>query len=93
VLQDVLELLPNHLNDFALVDNTIQGVSHFVRNGRVDQRKQLALSSRGIVENLLGDVNEADHYLSIFALSSFDFTFFHLVEFEFWNVFVVDSLH
>jgi hypothetical protein len=48
-----LKLLANHKNDFALVDNGVQWVSHLMGDSGVDEREELSLCLRGVVKDLL----------------------------------------
>lgn len=60
-LQQLSELLHDHVQYLAIVNDRVERIAHFVRYSRVDQRKQLTLSFTCVIENLLRDVNEADH--------------------------------
>ena len=93
VFEDVVELLADNLDDLALVDDTVERISHFVRDGRVDQREKLTLGPGGIVENFLRDVNEADHELFILTLGSLNLTLFNLKEFKLWDILIINTFH
>lgn len=54
-----LQRLDHDLLDFALIDDGIQGVSHFMRNGRIDETEQLSLRLGCIIENLLRNVDKS----------------------------------
>jgi hypothetical protein len=43
-LQYILHLSYHNLKYFALIDDSVQGVPHFMRNGRVDQSEKLSFS-------------------------------------------------
>ena len=57
-----LELLTNHENNFALVDNGIKWIPHLMRNCGVNQAQKLTFGFGGIVEDVLGNVYEAKHH-------------------------------
>ena len=93
VFQDVVELLADHLDDLALVDDAVKRVSHLVGDGRVNQREQLALGSGGVVEDFLRDVDEADHELFILTLGSLNLTLLNLKKLELRDVLIINTLH
>jgi hypothetical protein len=93
VLQNVVELLGDNLNDFALINDTIERISHFMGYGRVDKRKQFTLGSGRVIKDLLGDVYEANHKFSVFTLGGSNFTFFDLEKLKLGNILVIDAFH
>ena len=88
-----LKLLANHKNDFALVDNGVQWVSHLMGDSGVDERKEFSLCLGGVVEDLLRNVNEAKHNSILLAIISLDVALLDLDELEFWNVLLIYILH
>jgi hypothetical protein len=64
-----------------------------MRNCGVDQREKFTLGSGGIVEDLLRDIDEADHELLVFGCLSLDDRLLDLEKFELWDELVVDIFH
>ena len=62
-------------------------------DGGVDEREELSLSLRGVVEDLLGNVNEAEHNSVLLAIIRLDVTLLDLDEFELWNILFINILH
>jgi hypothetical protein len=94
ILQDMPQLLANHLQDLALINNGVEWISHLMRNGGVDQAEELPFSPRAIIKDLLWDVHKADHELHVLLLwVGFDLTFLDLKELELRDIFVIDALH
>ena len=102
-LQQRVELPADNLLDFAVVDNAVERVTHFVRDSRVNQCQQFTFGLRRVVENFLTDVNEADHiftdshlmHLSVFfhPLLDLDLTFVYLIELKRRHEVFFNSLH
>ena len=57
-----------------------------MRDCRVDKGKEFSFCLRGVVEDFLGDVNEAQHYSVNLTIISLDIAFLNLKELELWNV-------
>ena len=55
--------MANYFLDAAVVDDAVERVAHLVRNGRVDEGEHLTLRLRGVVQDLLTDIDEAYHAL------------------------------
>ena len=62
-------------------------------DGWVNQRQELPFCLSGIVEDLLGDVNEAKHYFIVFSVWALNEASFDLEEFELGDVLIVDIFH
>ena len=87
------KLLADDLDDFALVDDGVERVTHLVRNGGVNKTKQFTFSSGAIIEDFLRNIDKANHGLFVFSALDFDHTFLYLEEFELRDIFVVYAFH
>ena len=97
-LKDRGELGRNDLDDLTVVNDTVQRVSHLMGDGRVDKRQQLTFGLGRVVENLLRDIDEADHGfldLTLFRVLSatFKLALVYLEEFKRRNKLLIDVLH
>ena len=59
----------------------------------VDQREELSFCFRGVVEDLLRNVNEAKHNSVLLAIISLDVALLDLDKLEFWNVLFIYIFH
>ena len=91
--ENLVELLAHDTHDLALVDDAVEGVSHFMRDGGVDEAQELALCLGGVIQDLLGYVDEAEHHTVNITRIASDIALLHLDEFELWNIFFIDVLH
>ena len=46
------------LLNLTLINNGVQGIPHFVRYGRGNERRELLLDLRVVLQNFLGDFGE-----------------------------------
>ena len=60
---------------------------------RVDERQELSLRFCRVIQDLLRDVYEADHYFVVFLIWTFDETPLYLEELKFRNILLVNVLH
>lgn len=83
-VQHALKFEVQALKYFALVDNRVEWIPHFVRNCGVDQGQKLSLSFRRIIHYLLGDICKGDHCFLLLPSEHFDpaFSDFEIFEFE-----------